>query len=164
MTDQHEPTVQGMHCELKGVGTVKATVSLDKVCVTIYSSVNLFDFNNYTVSQKFGSLLRLFPETVSKEEFCQDMADMLIATDNVHKCQMRLSNGDVIITYSLGAPEFDEKDGYLYLTPSVKGWWSHPNVEPIVTAIQKYYPDFSPWLLTKDKLFAILMSRSSLLN
>ena len=172
MSEQHlnkepQPVVvinpaQGMHCELKGEGTVKCTVSMNMVCLTTYHIVDLLKISDRSVSNRFNTISRYFPSPVKKEDFCQDFGDLVKAVSKVQSTRMSLPSGDKVITYCIGEPQKDEQ-GFLYLSPTMKEWWEHPNIEPIVTAIQVYLPDFKPWLLHKDEILCILSQKSTLL-
>lgn len=164
MHEHEEQTpVQGMHCELKGSGTVKCTVTMSDVCLTIYSTVNLFEFGKDMVVKRLKRISTMVDHPVDMAMLQSDLNDLLDITDVVQKSQMSLRSGDKIITYALGQPDYDERDGYLYLTPKVKEWWDHPNIQPVVESIQRQLPDFKPWLLQSDPYIAILSQKSSLL-
>lgn len=157
------PAVQGMYCELKGEGTIKATVTLADVCLSIYSEVPILDYTERMVEARIKRLVSIAEVPVDVNAVKQDFIDLVNATSKVQKTRMSLRSGDSIITYALGEPVYDEKNGFLYLTPRHEGWWTHPNVEPIVQSIQKYFPDFEPWQLQRDKYIVILSQKSSLL-
>lgn len=153
--------VQGMYCEMKGK-TVKCTVSMSDVSLTVYGDAKLFDLELPDLFVRFSRVSRLFAQAATKEQFCQDFEDLLTLTSKVNRTQMFLRSGQELVCYALGVAESDEQ-AFLYLTPKMREWWNHPRIKPIVESIQEYLPDFSPWLLTRDKTIGILTSQSSLL-
>lgn len=157
------PQIQGMHCILKGYGTIRATVTMSDVSLTIYETANLLEFTIADVRKRFKKLAMTARTNIVQSKLEQDFEDLITVCSKVQKTNMCLRSGDRISTYALGQPVYDEKDGFLFLSPSMKQWWTHPSVEPIVQSIQEYLPGFAPWLLQKDIYIGILSQKSSLL-
>lgn len=154
--------IQGMHCEIKGKGTSKCTITVSEIPLSVYSTVNLFVFDEDDVAKNFKRLTHYISSvSITRKEYEDDFRDLLHICSKVSKTELFIA-GQVISTYAIGEPMMSE-DGFLYLTPACKEWWDHPRVQPIVESIQGYFPDFQPWLLQKDKYLGILSSKSALI-
>lgn len=154
--------VQGMYCEIKGKGTSKCTITVSEIPLSVYSTVNLFVFDEDDVSKSFKRLTHYISSvSITRKEYEDDFRDLLHICSKVSKTEFYIA-GQVVSTYAIGEPGMSE-DGFLYLTPACKEWWDHPRVQPVVASIQCYFPDFQPWLLQKDKYLGILSSKSALI-
>lgn len=171
MNQLHEKStvtnIQGMFCCVKGEGSsLKCTVSMADICLTVYSEVKLFEFDMVRVHNRVPGLIRSLTDckAMKVEDLISDLEDLLDVTSKVQKTVMSLRSGDKIQTYALGHPEYDEKTGYLYLCPLMPEWWEHPKVKPIVESLQAKLPGFAPWKMQGDSYIKLLSARSALMS
>ncbi|QFP93898.1 hypothetical protein [Pectobacterium phage Wc4-1] len=161
MSENKVPDIVGMHCHVEG-GLSKCRVTMAAVCLSQYKTKQILPYELEGIAKKFRRISRYMSNQVSSERFTIDFTDLWKACSKVQVVDMTQVSGKQLTTYAIGEPLVSE-DGFLYLSPVMREWWEHPNLEPIVKAIQEYLPDFEPWKLKTEKYFDILSSKSSLL-
>lgn len=163
MSDEMNP-IQGMYANVDDQSGVRCTVTMSDVSVSVYKEVNLFAFNAFQAGKAFSRVAQITGTTIDRDKYNRDITDLILAVEKTQKTTMHMRSGNKVVTYVAKQPVQDEETGFLELSPHRKEWWmDNPHIEPIVTSIREYLPDFSPWKGQIDQYIRLFSKTSTLL-
>lgn len=163
MSEEMNP-VQGMYARVDDASGVRCTVTMSDVSLSVYEEVKLLQFTAFEAGKAFPRVAQTTGTTIDRDRYNQDITDLIMAVEKTQKTTMHLRSGNKITTYVAKTPVQNEENGYLELSPKRREWWmGNPNLEPIVTSMREYLPNFSPWRGLDDEYIYLFSRKSNLL-